>query len=98
MTGFEKWMEATGHAELVSGSKGEFSTYGNVERTWLFGDLKIPIQVGLIRVGEHNMIAVRHPIVTYIPQTEADMAALIGRVSTLNCDIDAAYFIKDNNE
>jgi hypothetical protein len=96
MTYFERWLEERG-AKLVSGTRGSFSTYGNVERTWIYGDTKIPIQVGLVR-GNDNMIAIRHPIITYLPQTEEAIGEFMMAIHSIPTRIEDVTYIKDNND
>ena len=66
MTGFETWLLDNGGI-LVNGDTTEFSTYKHVQRTYLYGNLQRPIQVGLMSVEGNNKICLRFPIVTHLP-------------------------------
>lgn len=66
MLAFEVFLEKIG-ARLVDGSKKEFSTYENVQRTWIVDDIQFPIQIGLIGNKSSNFIGLRYPIVTHLP-------------------------------
>lgn len=68
MTGFEEYLKSEG-SKLIDGNIGEFSTYTNIQRTWLYGRLNIPIQIGLVRINDQNVIMIRYPILTYLPDS-----------------------------
>lgn len=100
MTGFEKFLKDKG-AKLISGSEAEFTTYGNIQRTWLFSELCFPIQVGLMRYKDNNTIMLRYPAISYLPVDnygEFLREVLKSRKIQDKIIIDELFFIIDNNE
>jgi hypothetical protein len=71
MTAFEIWIEENG-GRLVDGQKGDFSTYTNVQRTWVYGIMNLPIQIGLVRYKDSNSIMLRSPMISHLPTEDYD--------------------------
>ena len=88
MTGFEKFLESKGFI-LINGKPGDFNSYTNPHRTWLTPPnmMELPIQIGLIRIGENNTIGIRFPIIDYIPSEEQYESTLTSIINYLSIGV-----------
>jgi hypothetical protein len=69
MTGFEKFIQANG-GKLISGKEGSFSTYDNIQRTWIVGETQAVIQVGIFSYNDKIIIGVLRPVLDFLPSEE----------------------------
>lgn len=88
MTAFETWLSGSG-GTLVYGGEREFSTAASTYRLWVYGPISLPIQVGLIRLGDHNIVALRYPMVAPLPTNQFEQ--FLKKILACGVSVDQAY-------